>query len=91
MRQLYGKDALNKTHTHFKIQNEAARLVTGLTRYVSFENMYKECGSATLSQRRHQLSCMYDLNTGMVPSYLQYLIPPLVSEISDYPLRNNII
>ena len=27
-----------------KIQNEAARLVTGLTRSVSLENLYKECG-----------------------------------------------
>ena len=24
----------------------------------------------------------------MVPSYIQELIPPLVSEVSDYPLRN---
>ena len=33
---------------------------------------------------------MYNVDTGMVPSYIQYLIPPLVSEISDdYSLRNN--
>ena len=25
----------------------------------------------------------------MVPSYIQDLIPPLVSEVSDYPLRND--
>ena len=31
---------------------------------------------------------MYNVNTGMVPSYIQDLIPPLVSEVSDYPLRN---
>ena len=37
-----------------KIQNEAARLVTGLTRYVSLENLYKECGWLTLSQIRQQ-------------------------------------
>ena len=35
-----------------KVQNEAARFVTGLTRSVSLENLYKECGWATLSQRR---------------------------------------
>ena len=74
-----------------KIQNEATRIVTGLTRSVSLENLYKECGWATLSQRRqqHKLSFMYNVNSGMVPSYIQDLIPPLVSEISDYPLRNN--
>ena len=37
---------------------------------------------------QHKLSFMYNVNTGMVPSYLQDLIPPLVSEISDYHLRN---
>ena len=31
---------------------------------------------------------MYNVNTGMVPPYIQDLIPPLVSEVSDYPLRN---
>ena len=29
------------SHTLQKIQNEAAQLFTGLTRYVSLENMYK--------------------------------------------------
>ena len=71
------------------IQNEATARVTGLTIYVSFENLYKEGGWTTLSQRRqqHKLSFMYNVNTGMLPSYIQDLIPPLVSEISDYPLR----
>ena len=31
---------------------------------------------------------MYNVNTGMVPSYIQDLIPPLVSEVYDYLLRN---
>ena len=74
-----------------KIQNEAARLVTGLNRSVSLENLFKECGWTTLSKRRqqHKLSFMYKVNNGIVPSYIQDLIPPLVSEISNYPLRNN--
>ena len=59
-----------------KIQNEAARLVTGLTRYVSLENLFKECGWTTLSKRRqqHKLSFMYKVNNGIVPSYIQDLI-----------------
>ena len=79
------------TVTLQKVQNEAARLVTGLTRSVSLENLpYKECGWATLSQRRqqHKLSFMYHVKTGMVPSYIQDLIPPLIREVSNYPLRN---
>ena len=71
-----------------KIQNEAARLVTGLMRSVSFENMYKECGWLTPSQKRqhHKLSFVYNVIAGLVPSYISDLIPPLVSQISDYPL-----
>ena len=35
-----------------KLQNQAARIVTGLTRSVSLENLYKECGWEALSERR---------------------------------------
>ena len=31
---------------------------------------------------------MYKCNNGQVPRYISDLIPPLVSEISNYPLRN---
>ena len=37
-------DVLKKTQLYSKkVQNEAARFVTGLTRSVSLENLYKEC------------------------------------------------
>ena len=36
------------TVTLQKVQNEAARLVTGLTRFVLLENLYKEGGWTTL-------------------------------------------
>ena len=87
---VWGGCSERDSQTLQKIQNEAARLVTGLTRSVSLENLYKECGWASLSQRRHQnkLAFMYNFNTDMVPSYIQDFIPPLVSEISDYPLRS---
>ena len=44
-----------------------------------------------LSQRRQQrkLSFLYNVNTGILPSYIHAFFPPLVSEISYYPLRNN--
>ena len=35
-----------------KLQNEAARIVTGLTRSVSLENLYRECGWESLQSRR---------------------------------------
>ena len=34
-----------------KLQNEAARIVTGLKRSVSLENLYPECGWERLSAR----------------------------------------
>ena len=69
-----------------KIQNVAACLVTGSIRFVSLENLFKECGWKTLSKRRqrHKLSFMYKIKYGIVPSYVQ----DLVREISNYPLRN---
>ena len=79
------------SNTLQKIQNEAARIVTGLTRSVSLIKLYNECGWTNLSVRRHQqkLHFMYKVNNGLVPSYITDLFPPLVSEISGYPLRNN--
>ena len=73
-----------------KLKNEASCLVTGLTISAS-ENLFKEYGWTFLSKRRqqHKLSFMYKINNGIVPSYIQDLIPPLVSEISNYSLRNN--
>ena len=32
---------------------------------------------------------MHKVNNGIVPSYIQDLIPPLFSEMSNYPLGNN--
>ena len=73
-----------------KIQNEAARIVTGLTRSVSLENLYKECGWVSLSERRKQqkLNFMFKVHQGQVPNYISDLIPPLVRDVSNYPLRN---
>ena len=42
-----------------KLQNEAARVVTGLTRSVSLEKLYKECGWAPLSERRQFQKLFY--------------------------------
>ena len=68
-----------------KLQNEAARIVTGLTRSVSEENLYLECGWLSLSERRKQqkLYFMY-----LVPTYITDLIPPVIRETTNYPLRN---
>ena len=73
-----------------KIQNEAARIVTGLTRSVSLENLYRECGWVTLKERRNQqkLIFMYRSVSGLVPPCISDITPHLVHETTDYPLRN---
>ena len=53
--------------------------------YISpFFNM----GNTITKRHQHKQLFMYNVNTGMVPSYIQDFIPPLASVISDYPLRN---
>ena len=73
-----------------KLQNEAARIVTGLTRSVSLESLYRECGWLSLSERRKQqkLNFMYRSVNGLVPTYITDLIPPVIKETTNYHLRN---
>ena len=73
-----------------RLQNEAARIVTGLTRSVTIDNLYRECGWSSLADRRKQLKLtfMYRSANMLVPSYITDLIPPVVRETTNYPLRN---
>ena len=73
-----------------RFQNEAARIVTGLTRSTSIANLYKECGWDSLAKRRQfQKMCfMYKCSNDLVPDYISDIIPPLVGEVSNYSLRN---
>ena len=74
-----------------KLQNEAALIVTGLTRSVSLERLYNECSWDSLALRRYnqKLKFMYKATHGMAPSYIVDLIPQLVCETSRYDLRNS--
>ena len=73
-----------------KLQNEAARIVTGLTRSVSLENLYRECGWLSLSERckQQKLNFMYRSVNGLVPTYITDLILPVIRDTTNYPLRN---
>ena len=79
------------SNTLEKLQNEAARIVTGLTRFVSLDNLYRECGWVPLSVRRQEqkLSFMYKAVNGLPPDYIRDIIPPYVRETTSYLLRNN--
>ena len=79
------------SNTLEKLQNEAARIVTGLTRSVSLDNLYRECGWVPLSVRRQEqkLSFMYKAVNGLSPDYIRGITPPHVREDTPYLLRNN--
>jgi hypothetical protein len=54
------------------VQIEAARVVTGGTRLVSINSLYKETGWETLQARRenHKKNYFYKMVNGLVPPYL---------------------
>ena len=63
-----------------KIQNEAARIVTGTTKLVSIQALYEETKWETLEERRRKskLILFYKIINGLSPTYLSSLIPPSV-------------
>lgn len=73
-----------------QIQYEAARIVTGLTRSVSINNLVKEIGWLSLSERRsfQKAVLMYKIKNGIAPVYVCNLMPPLVADRTSYNLRN---
>ena len=81
----YEKDTIEK------IQNEAARIVTGLTRSVSLSNLYKEINWLSLSDRRQyqKLMLTFKIRSGQTPDYVNELFPRTVDAAMPYSLRNN--
>ena len=63
-----------------KIQNEAARIVTGATKLVSINSLMQETGWETLSNRRkkHKLFLFYKMQHQMSPDYLSSLVRQLL-------------
>ena len=84
-----GCTAYEKTRLE-RIQYEAARIVTGLTRSVSIDKLIKEIGWLPLSDRRlfQKAVLMYKIINGLAPEYISNIMPPFVSERTEYSLRN---
>ena len=81
----YGKQELDK------IQTEAARIVTGATKLVSLHAAFDEVNWEPLEAGRmkHRLLLLYKNFNNLSPEYLSSLIPPTVSNILRYNLRNS--
>lgn len=80
----YERDSLEK------LQYEAARIVTGITRSSSINSLLKEIGWVSLSNRRkiQKLIIIYKEKQGKLPSYLHELFRQLVGANNTYGLRN---
>ena len=81
----YEKDELDK------IQNEAARIVTGTTKLVSIISLYNETCWETLERRRynHKITLFYKMMHNITPLYLLSLVPQSIGNLSRYNLRNS--
>jgi hypothetical protein len=73
-----------------KLQFEAARIVTSLPAYASRDSFYLETGWEKLIDRRNRrcICLMYNIVNNSAPSYLTDILPPKISETTNYPLRN---
>ena len=73
------------------IHIEAARIITGTTRFCSIEKLFSELNWESLQSRRnkHKLAIFFKILNGFTPSYLADLVPPLIQETSRYNLRNS--
>ena len=73
-----------------KIQLQAVRIVTGTTKPVSLEMLYKETGCETLEVRRskHKLCLFYKISNNISPEYLSSLVPQPVENTTYYGLRD---
>ena len=65
-----------------KVQNEAARIVTGCTKLVSIVDLYHESGWETSSQRRrkHKLILFLKMVNGLTPNHLNSRVPPMIGD-----------
>ena len=81
----YVKQELDKT------QNEAARIATGATKLISFENLQDEVKWQPLQKGRdnHKRTLFYKMNNNLTPSYLSALVLGTVSSATRYNLRNS--
>ena len=74
-----------------RLQNRAARIITGTLIRTSSDKLKTELGWSTLSDRRqqHKLNLYYTIiNNPEIPSYIKEAIPPLRINQTNRPLRN---
>ena len=71
------------------VQLEAARIVTGGTKFTSLQKLYAETGWEKLSYRRenHRLILLHKIINKETPSYLQNIIPNYIADRHHHDTR----
>ena len=79
-----------RIHRAGRIQNEAARIVTGDTKLTLPKSLNMETGWESLASRsrKSKLVLFYKMQNGMTLYYLSFLAPPTVGCTTRYRLRN---
>ena len=74
-----------------KIQLKAGRIVSGTTKILELDKLYKELGWLKLYERRglYKHFLFFKIENGLTPLYLTDLIPPRVGDTSAYSLRSS--
>ena len=74
-----------------KVQVDAARVVTGLPKFCSLQELYIETGWTSLNIRRkvRKLVLMYKIVNNLAPAYLTDILPVTVAQSQAHNLRNN--
>ena len=72
------------------LQYEAGRIITGLPIFTKKSLIYEELNWLSLEKRRQnrKLFLFYNIVHDNAPNYLKSLLPPIVSDFSNYNLRN---
>ena len=83
------KNRKSKHHTFVKLAR-SHETIKQPTRSISLENLYREIGWLTLSDRRkyQKLVLTYKIFNGQTPNYLLDIFPPNVNARTHYTLRN---
>jgi hypothetical protein len=73
------------------VQRKFALLCTGAYRHTSNNKLMQELGWETLQTRRkyHKLCLFYKIHNRLTPTYLNDLLPPMISQIHNYNTRQS--
>ena len=87
---VWDNGTMKEKETLQKVQIEAARIVSGVTRSITLSNLYKGISWLKLDDRRkyQKLILIYKIINGLAPQYLNNIFPLPVNSRTDYALRN---